>query len=137
MQVFVRPLLMPARDCILGRLQLHNHSGKALRECVVDVARHSISFSEDGRKLALLGKLIELNCEHRLVSERLRQFDLLRPIARPSSMTNADNSFNLSAHHSWNRQEVLGPLCPELVANSTGNPRTILNFPERSRHAHY
>ncbi len=108
MQMFVRPLLMPARDCILSRLQLHNHSGKALRQRVVNVSSHPVSFSEDGRKLALLGKLIKLNCERRLVSERLRQFDLLRPVGRPSSMTNADNSFNLSAHQSWNRQEVPG-----------------------------
>ena len=72
MQMFVRLLLLAFRDCILGRLQLHNHSREALRERVVDVACHSISFLEHGRLLALRGKLIELNREHRLVRECLR-----------------------------------------------------------------
>jgi len=45
---------------------------KTLRQRIVDIARHSISFFEHCGLLALLGKLIELNCKHRLVRERLR-----------------------------------------------------------------
>ena len=55
-----------------GRFQLHNHTSETLRQRIVDIARHSISFLEHGGPLALLGKLIELNGKHRLVGERLR-----------------------------------------------------------------
>ena len=63
MQMIVRFLATAARNRILGCFQLHNHTGETLRERVVDVARHSISFFEDRRPLTLLGKLIELNAQ--------------------------------------------------------------------------
>ena len=59
----------------------------------MDVSRHSIRSARTTALLALFGKLIELNSEHRLVSKRLRQFDLLRPIRRPIAMANTDDSF--------------------------------------------
>src|SRR6476660_1386445 len=98
MQMFVRILLLAGGNRILGRFQLHNHPSETLRERVVDVSRHSISFGEDCALLALFGKLIELNSEHRLVSKRLRQSDLLRPIRRPIAMANTDDSFDLPAY---------------------------------------
>src|SRR5881394_1540741 len=98
-------LTTATRDCILGRFQLHDHAGKTLRERVVNVSSHSVAFSQDGGALALLGKFVELNCKHRLVSERLRQFDLLRSIGSPSPMTNSDESFNIPADQGWDPQK--------------------------------
>ena len=71
MQMIVRFLAAAAGNRILGCFQLHNHTGETLRESVVNVARHSISFFEDRSSLTLVGKLIELNGKHDLVGERL------------------------------------------------------------------
>jgi hypothetical protein len=64
-------LATTAGNRILGRFQLHNHTGKTLRESVVNIARHPISFFENGSALALLGKLIELKRKHDLMGEGL------------------------------------------------------------------
>ena len=57
-------LTLAARDCILSRFQLHNYAGETLRERIVNVSRHPISFFQDGGLPALLS--------NRLVRERLR-----------------------------------------------------------------
>ena len=38
---------------ILGRFQLHDHTGEPLRKRIVNIARHSIAFSEHGSLPAL------------------------------------------------------------------------------------
>ena len=63
MQMLVRFLARAAGNRILGCFQLHNHAGETLRERVVNVPRHSISFFENRGPLALLGKFIELNAQ--------------------------------------------------------------------------
>ena len=60
--------------------ELDTFLNEALRQCVVDVSRHSIAFFQDRGEPALVGKLIQLKGEHRLVSKRLRQFNLLGPV---------------------------------------------------------
>ncbi len=70
--MFVRFLAAITVDCVFDRFQLHNYAGETLCECVVNVARHSISFFQNGRLPALFGKFIELNSQHRLMRERLR-----------------------------------------------------------------
>src|SRR6266536_4903813 len=98
--------LAPATtDCILGRFQLYDHAGETLGERIVDIARHSISFFQNGGLPALLGKFIELNCQHRLVRERLSQFDFFRSIRRPVAVTNTDEAFHASANQGRNPQK--------------------------------
>src|SRR5262249_57339529 len=46
-QMLVHFLAAAGCDCIFSRFQLHNHSGETLCECVVNIARHSISFFKD------------------------------------------------------------------------------------------
>ena len=72
MQMSIRFLARAARDCILGCFQLHNYPGETLRERIVNVPRHPISFFEDCRALALLGKLVEAKRKHDLMGQRLR-----------------------------------------------------------------
>src|SRR6266853_1253203 len=97
MQMLVRFLAGTVGNRILGRFQLHNHTGKALREGVVNVPRHSISFFEDRSPLTLLGEFIELKREHDLMGEGLSQFNLLRSIRYTIDMANADKTTRLSA----------------------------------------
>src|SRR6266853_2692112 len=111
----VRFLTIPAGNRILGRFQLHNHSGETLGEGIVNVARHSISFFEDRRALALLGKLIELKREHYLVGKRLGQFDLLRPIRRTIDMADANKAFDLSTHQKRHCQKPLSPVSFQIL----------------------
>src|SRR6202022_3299595 len=92
----VRFLAGTAGDCILGCFQLHNDASKTLRERVVDVPRHSISFFKDCRALTLLGKLIELKRKHHLMGQCLGQLDFLRPIRRTIDMPNANKASDLS-----------------------------------------
>src|ERR1700719_501160 len=106
--MIVRFLTGTEGNCILGCFQLHNHTGKTLRERVVNVARHSISFFEDRSPLALLGKLIESKREHDLVGERLGQLDFLRPIRRTIDMANANKASDLSTHQ---KRHCEKPLC--------------------------
>src|ERR1700682_1510744 len=127
MQMFVRLLLLTVRCRILGRFQLHDHSGETLRERVMNVARHSISFFENGRQTALLGKLIELNCQHGLMGERLGQFDLLRLIRWPISMTNSDESSDMPADQGGYGHPLPGSLCSEIVSNVGGYARILFD----------
>src|SRR6266478_4352854 len=101
-------LATAARNCILGCFQLHNHTGKALGERVVDVPRHSISFFEDGSPLVLFGKFIELNGKHDLMGECLGQLDFLRPIRRTIDMADANKASDLSTHQ---KRYCEKPLC--------------------------
>ena len=100
-------LATAACHCILGRFQLHDYTRETLRQRVVNVARHSISFFENSCLPALLGKFIELNRQHGLVCERLRQFDLLRSIRGSLAVTNTDEPCHASAHQGWNPQKFL------------------------------
>ena len=71
MQMIIRFLTTTAGNRILGCLQLHNHASETLRERVVNVARHPISFFENCGPPTLLGELIELKRKHDLMRERL------------------------------------------------------------------
>ena len=51
-------LLVAFGRCVVGRLQLNDHTGEALRQGVVDISRHSIAFFQDRGEPALVGKLI-------------------------------------------------------------------------------
>src|SRR5439155_23961451 len=106
LQMRVRLLASATRDGVLDCFQLHDYAGETLRERVVNVARQAISFLQNGRLPASLGEFIELNCEHRLVSECLRQLDLLRPIGRPVAVPNPDEPSHTAAHEGWNSQEL-------------------------------
>src|SRR5438876_7546514 len=97
------------RDCILGRFELHNYAGETLRESIVDISRHPISFFQNRSLPALLGKFLELNCQHRLMSEGLRQFVFFRAVRRPVAMTNPDEPFHTPAHQRRTPQEFLCP----------------------------
>src|SRR5206468_8988508 len=99
-------LLVIIQECVFSRFQLHDHAGKTLRECVMDVARESIAFLQNGCLTPLFGKFIELNRQHRLVCKRLPQSNLLRPIRRPLTMTNPYEAFHTAALQSWNSQEL-------------------------------
>src|ERR1700704_6304698 len=101
-----------AGNCILGCLQLHNHTGKTLRERVVNVARHSISFFEDCGAATLLGKFIELKRKHHLMGERLSQFDLLRPIRGLVGVADSNKSPNLSTDQKWNSEKSFRSFFP-------------------------
>src|SRR5207247_5756758 len=105
MQMSIRFLAGAARDCILGCFQLHNYPGETLRERIVNVARHSVSFFEDRRALALLGVLIELNGKHDLMRERLGQFDLLRAVSRAIRMADPDKATDLSTDQDRNPEK--------------------------------
>ena len=72
LQMLVGFLTPATCDRVLCRFQLHNYASETLREGVVNVSCHSISFFQNGGLPALLGEFIELNCQHRLVRERLR-----------------------------------------------------------------
>src|SRR6267378_3859390 len=104
----VRFLATAARNCILGCFQLHNHPGETLRERVVNVPCHSVSFFKDRCALTLLGKFIELKREHDLVGEGLGQLDFLRSIRRTIDMANANKASDLSTHQQWHCEK---PLC--------------------------
>src|SRR6476659_5371841 len=97
MQMLVPFPARTAGNCILGRFQLHNHASETLRERVVYVPRHSISFFENRGAPALLGELIELKRKHDLMGECLRQFDFLGPIKPTIEMANTDKTPDLSA----------------------------------------
>src|SRR5437879_9197404 len=109
-------LAIPARNRILGCFQLHNHTGETLRQSVVNVARHSISFFENRGSLALLGKLIELNGKHDLMGERLGQFNLLWPIRCLVGMADSNKTPDLSTHQKWNSQKSFCSLSLQIIA---------------------
>src|SRR6476646_3975994 len=97
--MIVRFFATATRNRILGCFQLHNYTGETLRERVVDVARHSISFFEDRSSLTLLGKLVQLNGKHDLKGEGLGQFNLFGPVNCTIGMSNSDKTSDLSTHH--------------------------------------
>src|ERR1700737_1394104 len=101
-----RVFLVSLRGCVLSCLQLDNHSSQSLRECIVNIPSHPVPFFQDRRLLALLGELIQLKGEHRLVSKRLSQFYLLRPIRRPVSMPNADETVDVTTDQRWDSEKL-------------------------------
>ena len=58
-------------------LQLHDHAGESLRQRVVNVAGHAITFRNHGRLTALLRQTHQLKRQHRLMSQRPGEFDFL------------------------------------------------------------
>src|SRR5438093_9104527 len=119
--MLIRFLTTATCDCIVSRFQLNNHASEPLRERIMNIASHPISFFQNGCLPASLGKFIELNCQHRLVSERLRQFNLFRPIRWPVAVANPDESFNSPAHKGWNPQELLSSPRQQILAKICGN----------------
>src|SRR6202040_761605 len=105
MQMLVRLPARTAGNCILSCFQLHNHAGKTLRESVVNIPCHPISFFENRGPPALLGELIELKRKHDLMGECLRQFDFLGPIKPTIEMANTDKTPDLSADQNRNCQK--------------------------------
>src|SRR6476620_9095605 len=83
---------------ILGCFSLPNYTSETLRERVVDVPRHAISFFEDRSSLTLLGKLVQLNGKHDLMGEGLGQFNVLRPISCSIGMSDSDKTSHLSTY---------------------------------------
>src|SRR6266487_1825126 len=59
--------------------------------------------------------------------ERLRQFDLFRPIRGPVAMTNTDESFHMTTYEGWNSQILFGPSGFEIFANCLCNARIVLD----------
>src|ERR1700686_2816102 len=57
------------------------------------------------------------------MGERLGQLDLFGPVAWPLAMTNADESFHLSAHQRGDRQELPGSRRAEIIAERVGHAR--------------
>jgi len=70
---------------------------------------HSITLVQDSCALALLREFIKLNGEHRLMSERLRQFDFLRSIRWPVFMPNADEPVHTATDYRWNGEKLFVP----------------------------
>src|SRR6266550_800597 len=126
MQMIVRFFATAAGNCILGCFQLHNHTGEPLRQSVVDVPRHSISFFEDRSPLALLGKFIELKREHDLVSERLGQLDFLRPIRRTIDMANANKASDSSTYQKGHCEKSLCAVSFQMLTPIAVNARFSL-----------
>src|SRR5207249_7531278 len=105
--MLIRFLATATGDCVLRRFQLHDYAGEPLSQRIVNVARHPVALSQDGSLATLLGKFMELNCQHRLVGQCLRQFDLLRPIRWAFTVTNADEPFHAAAYQRGYSQELL------------------------------
>src|ERR1700730_1413268 len=114
--MFVCFLARVEGDRVLGRLQLHDHTGEALRERVMNVAGHSISFFENGRSVALLSKFIQLKGEHHLMSERLSQLDFFRPIRTAIEMANANKTSDLSTYEHRNRKKSFCPSSLQVIS---------------------
>src|SRR5580693_858899 len=106
--MIIRFLATAAGNCILDCFQLNDHAGEPLRERVMDVPRHAISFFEDRSAAPLLSKLIELKRQHDLMGQCLGQFYLLRPIRCTIDMANANKASNLSTYQQWHCEK---PLC--------------------------
>src|SRR5438552_18558376 len=104
MQMSIRFLATAAGNRVLRCFQLYNYSGETLREGVVNVTRHSISFFDDSGALTLLGKLIESKRQHDLMRERLGQFYLLRPIRSVFEIANAYNTLHAAPDRTRNCQ---------------------------------
>ena len=124
----VRLLASATRDGVLDCFQLHDYAGETLRERVVNVARQAISFLQNGRLPASLGEFIELNCEHRLVSQCLRQLDLLRPIRRSVAMPNPDEPSHTAAHEGWNSQELFRSSSFQVIPKIAGCVRIMFHI---------
>src|SRR5271156_299356 len=58
---------------LLGRFHMQNYASKTLGQRIVNVARHAVTFTNDGGLAALCGKTGELNRKHRLIGKRLSQ----------------------------------------------------------------
>jgi hypothetical protein len=93
----------------------------------MNVARHSISFFEDRSPLTLLGKLIESKRKHDLMGERLRQFNLLRPIRRTIDMANANKASDLSTHQQRHSEEPLCAISFQMLTPIADNARISVN----------
>src|ERR1700730_18067241 len=126
--MIVRFLAIPGGDSILGCFQLHNHTGETLGERIMNVARHSISFFEDRSPLTLLGKLIESKRKHDLMGERLRQFNLLRPIRRTIDMANANKASDLSTHQKRLSEKPLCAVSFQMLTPLAVNARISLDI---------
>src|SRR4029077_20430616 len=127
MQMIVRFLATTTGNRILGCFQLHNHAGKTLRERVMNVTRHSVSFFENRSPPALLGKLIESKRQHDLVGEGLGQLDLLRSIRRTIDMANANKASDLSTHHQRHGEKPLCAVSFQMLTPIAGNTRISLD----------
>src|SRR5580765_3926719 len=112
---------------ILGCFQLHNHTGETLRERVVNVARHAISFFEDRSSLTLLGKLVQLNGKHDLMGEGLGQFNLLGPVSCTIGMSNSDKTSDLSTYQKRDAEKSCCSFSLQILAPLAVNPRISVN----------
>src|SRR5207245_3209267 len=128
LQMLVRLLAPATRDGVLQRFQLHDYASESLRQGIVDVACHPISFFQNGCLPASLGKLIELNGQHRLMCERLCQFDFFRSIGRSVAVTNPDESFHTTAYQSWNSQKILRSARFQILAKIIGGVRIMFHI---------
>ena len=106
LQMALRRLLVALGSCVLSSLQLHDHAREPLRQVVVNVASHSITLVQHSCALALLREFIQLNGEHCLMSERLRQFDFLGSIRRPVFMPNADEPVHTATDYRWDGEKL-------------------------------
>src|SRR6266851_7603549 len=122
-QMFVCVLAGTVGDRILGGFQLHDHTGKTLRERVVDVSRHPVSFFKDRGALTLLGELIELKREHDLVCERLSQFYFFWPVRRTIDVANANEASDVSTHQKRHSEKPLCAVSFQMLTQIAANAR--------------
>src|SRR4029077_16569078 len=120
-------------NSILGCFQLHNHTGETLRERVVDVARHAISFFEDRNSLTLLGKLVQLNGKHDLMGEGLGQFNVLRPISCSIEMSDSDKTSHLSTYQKRDGEKSFCAFSLQIIATFGFGARISLKVCENPR----
>src|SRR5262245_7795654 len=92
----------------------------------MNVARQSVSLCQHCSLAALLGKLIELNCEHCLVCQRLGQFDFFWPIRWSISMTDPNKTFYSPSNQRSDRQVFAGASLRQVFANRAGNAQIPL-----------
>src|SRR5581483_448851 len=103
-------------------------SGKALGQGVVNVARHAGSLFQNGGLPPLLGELVELNGQHRLMSQSLRQLDFFRSVRRPRAVANSDETFHSSSHERRNAQIFLCSTRSQIVPKRVGDIRLALEI---------
>src|SRR4030095_3136607 len=115
--------------CGVGsRLQLNDNGREALRERVVDIARHAIAFFQ-------YGGLSGLDREHGLVSESLSEFDLRGLIRRSQPVAEGDEAFYLASDKRRQPQNFADSARSKKRPHPAGNPRVGLDVVVRNRTA--
>jgi hypothetical protein len=83
---------------VAGGLELNDHASQSLGKSIVNVTRDSIAFRRHRCFSALCGEPAELNHQHRLVRERLGEFQFFVPEGTFFGETQANRPFKSTTH---------------------------------------